>query len=150
MTEETHSIARLDRSKPPPGYEVGRDGGGDWYWIRGPEGAEGHRGDMGGSETEVVAAAWAHYETRHDPPGIVPAWDDEPGIYLTVAGGCLLAEGGGHDPETEARAVAWTWYWRRAEIAAEWDWPRALTWSDEQVAEAAATAALKASGFRVV
>jgi hypothetical protein len=45
---------------------------------------------------------------------------------------------------TEARAAAWAWYKRRLSACAQFErevefgpdlWPRALTWSDDQVAE---------------
>jgi hypothetical protein len=117
MTEATCSIARLDRSQPPPGYQADRRLGG----------IVSHLGDRFAS----LAEAWAHYEARHFPPGFVP------GVAAEIV---LAAAWRWYWPRAEldallARAEAGQllrWLERKPEAR----WPALLTWPDEQVAEA--------------
>ena len=151
----TQPIARLDRTQPPPGYSKPRACGfedGTFYVVAAPCGVS-WRGEH---VAEVVAAAWAHYEREHDPPGLEvrtlgAGWavslrgiiDPGPGIRTVITG---------PTPWTmaEARAAAWVWYWRRVAVANDLDnlsirdfagtprgcvtrWPECLVWLDEQV-----------------
>lgn len=137
MTAKTDSVERLDRTQPPPKMWVDWNEGAAWCW--GNDG-EGYRGWVDDSEADAhakaIAAAWAHYECEHDPPGM------ETFDYRW-------------DTRDAARAAAWAWYWRRVAVGdvlvqvarfggAGIDdqrslmltgWPRCLTWSDEQVSE---------------
>lgn len=71
------------------------------------------------------ALTWADYQDRHDPPGLE----------------AFAAEYGRDD--------AWSWYWRRAELAEQCKpseeiptWPRCLVWSEETCAEVSRALAL--------
>jgi hypothetical protein len=124
MNNQTE-VARLDRSEPPEGYQVGR---GQWSCP-----AAVQPGTIQGkpwtsarfcTEGQELECAWTHREARQDPPGMrvevangvatagvatawvdcdpsgpVPAWRRRGGI------------------EADARAAAWAWYWRRVDLA---------------------------------
>ncbi len=153
-------VARLDRTKPPPGYVVRPDMRGAFGPHPTGPGYEFACGNLiRGSydaEAEATAAAWAHYECEHDPPGMETF--DYPGggaVFGYVRDGWPEQAPGGWDTRDAARAAAWAWYWRRVAvgdvivreqvgIGERWAampvppkraWPRCLAWSDEQVAE---------------
>ncbi len=127
----TATVERLDLSKPPPGYTVEYYDG--WWWAdSGEDGNETAYGEEG----EAIAAAWAHHEARHDPPG------------MNLLGGFFCS------PRTnpkfeEARAAAWRVYWDALNVADILDgengpaetwpercaWPRPLAWTREQRVE---------------
>jgi len=127
------TIARLDFSKAPPGYDIGPDTGenaGGWFWVRGPQNGEGHRGDIGRTEDDALAAAWAHHEARNDPPGcsiglvmrgqgvttrgdFVTDWGATSAPSVTAYKGKAQRAGA----YQEARAAAWAWYKRRLALA---------------------------------
>jgi hypothetical protein len=83
----------------------------------------------------ILAAAWAHYKLRHDPPGL-PSFSSARVVEW-------------YGSSAEARAAAWSWYERRLALLARLEvaeavmrtfivddlWPVILTWSDDQVAE---------------
>lgn len=123
MTEGTCKdrlqVARLDRTQPPPGYRSwtyrGAQVGGVLY--ESPD----------GEQIGPLAAAWAHYEREHDPPGM---WSGFVGrlpelrMYTPRMGYglCELPSDGmerlGHEAaKAAARAAAWPWYWRRAALS---------------------------------
>jgi hypothetical protein len=143
-------VARLDKSRPPPGYGIDRCGiVAHMGW---PE--DGHF---------TLASAWAHYETRHDSPGMTlePYWATVSGSTrwdVQALGQCVAR----FYEEQKARAAAWAWYWRRVALADRVGrecslvtetlfrghnvglpstrvpvevWPCTLTWSEEQVVE---------------
>ena len=133
MTQET-AIERLDYSKPPPGYRVGRKG----FCLYAQEGE--HVGivtRIASSTAEALAAAWAHYKAEHDPPGMdVLETNDEyaDGWCFTVGEMLWSAEWS----EVDARAAAWAWYDHRHAFAAAVEkrdgasaWPACLTWVAE-------------------
>lgn len=74
------------------------------------------------TEADALAAAWAHYKTKQDPPGMLvshklkapalewwAAW-----VFLDGSGRCLRVAVGA---EAEARAAAWAWHDRRYALA---------------------------------
>lgn len=161
MTAQT--IARLDRTKAPPGYWLGVLAYEEGYFptCKAPAGHPSWRGEMVG---EVVAAAWEYYQRANDPPGMWSlggGWEGGFGL----AGVSALR--GGRWDGAQARAAAWAWYWKRREVADKLDdarqetaegaetplsegrlsfegdppielaavdaWPRCLAWPDEQV-----------------
>lgn len=153
MSEQTQTIARLDRSKPPPGYEIRdtsyEDGdsevGGygviieEWSWL-----ADGYT-DSAASREICIADAWLHFEEDNDPPGLV-VWCDP------FSGGDVWWFGDEdkayspehHQTESEARAAAWAAYWRRVAVSLAMEasgieayksvWPGCLAWPDNTVA----------------
>lgn len=156
-----NDIERLDYSKPPPGYTV--DG---LWWSHPVPPRPRHPHHIGPDDTRNVAkvaaadglaAAWAHYKNRNDPPGLCITvdpftGDDEYWFAADPAPGVFAATmpGGPAENEAEARAAAWAWYDRRLALAERLRcalgdrlgrcdgldfWPVILTWSDEQVAE---------------
>lgn len=135
-------IEKLDRTQPPPGYEIRdtsyEDGddevGGygvnisEWSWI-----ADGYT-DSASSRNACVADAWRNYEEDNDPPGM-ETWNEAEGPPGGVWMVGVLGESGhfgNYRSEIEARADAWSHYWRRVVFINAW--PRCLAWSDEQVA----------------
>ncbi len=143
-------IERLDRNKPPPGYELTQLDDGMWWWGETSEWLDGTSYE---DRSAALAAARAYYQARNDPPGM-----------FTIKGltcwtwGDAMHENGRCDDQVEARAAAWRWYWRRKDA---WDktmevaraafgktladtvsaepvgaalWPDILTWSDEKMA----------------
>jgi hypothetical protein len=135
--DETMTVERLDRSRPPPGYH--------------------HSCPIGvaalgqGPVDRALAAAWDHYEKRNDPPGLrshnAPhgraRWSlvGPPMVTFVIADHATL---------DAARAAAWSRYWRRVALSISVNtdtldriqsqsirdpWPRCLAWSDEEVAD---------------
>jgi hypothetical protein len=129
MSEET--VERLDFDVPPPGYHCA----GRWWIVDVPEGtpiadedhgcADGPARSCLEREALGIAAAWAHYKRRHDPPGNI-------GRIMFDLG---VADWG-------VPAARWAWYERRlalessdgAPVPAAPVWPRCLSWSDDQIA----------------
>ena len=76
MTAKTDSVEKLDRTQPPPGYEVSEWGNPPgWFWYPDPCEDAQNCGAPLATEAAALAAAWAHYECEHDPPGLqVHAW----------------------------------------------------------------------------
>jgi len=160
MADATETVERLDYSRLPPDYWVEQDAGDPpsdaWgaylrpLWTHETEWESAwlaHRED-------ALAAAWAHYKERHDPPGMavhhISWWVD----------GYLEETGGDGESHAAARVAAWAWHDRRLALAERVEdarfeelgvsasasdeaarplrapsWPRCLTWSDAQVAE---------------
>jgi hypothetical protein len=117
MTETTE-VARLDYSKPPPGYRIDeQDGEFDWY-VGDDVSPDNGNASLITTEADALREAWEDYKAEHDPPGCdswSADWD-----------------------EAEARTAAWAWHDRRHALAAnglQWLWPACLTWTDDQVAE---------------
>ncbi len=157
MAEKTcMEVQRLDRTQPPPGYEVVGTGGASW--AKRPRPARwsvrlnGQHLQFEQTKTWGIAAAWAHYEREHDPPGMWARLDSSTGGGLWGVGSWWFTT----SAEAAARAAAWAWYWRRAALAAEVErktqvkiggawvdrrlllsdvdvWPRCLAWSEEDV-----------------
>lgn len=135
-------VERLDDSKPPPGYSVDEQNDGWWWWVGDPE--DGNTVPLG-IELEALADAWAHYKARHDPPGMVIAhiWGGGFAWGPRVdSNEVAFDEHGATADDDAARAAAWAWYDRRLALAGRLgdldgvtNWPAALNWSDEQVAE---------------
>lgn len=78
-------MTRLNKSEPPPGYVLevrSYEEGSFWRFV--PSVGLGARGEI---RAEVLAAAWAHYQERNDPPGSA-TWS------------------------AERRAAAWARYWQ--------------------------------------
>jgi len=140
MTEGTQTIARLDRTQPPPGYHVGYYDG--WWWStrQSDEPFDGNESPLASREA-AIAAAWAHYERANDPPGLCPGRlggvlnsdleraDYDPrverwiwtGVFRAVngilTGSGEVSEGRAWPTMAEARAAAWAWYWRRLALS---------------------------------
>ena len=137
-------VPRLDYSKPPPGYSTWTYKGATLYQA------------PNGEQIGPRSAAWAHYKTSNDPPGLDVMDDALVGWGFQVLrmrtwptpGTRPVREfhiiDGGQQP---ARTAAWAWYDRRnrlidrglAHRGRGWmglnPWPRCLTWSDDHVAE---------------
>ncbi len=137
---------RLDYSKTPPGYSTWTYKGATLYQA------------PNGEQIGPRSAAWAHYKTSNDPPGLDVMDDALVGWGFQVLrmrtwptpGTRPVREfhiiDGGQQP---ARTAAWAWYDRRLALFALSDaaeglrgtatastaWPRCLTWSDDQVSE---------------
>lgn len=153
----------LDYGKPPPGWSpIHACGYEDGTFYRCMRGGTGYRGE---TIEEVKAAAWAHYKTEHDPPGMrVIGTGDADQTFAGVRHFFLSHTGQAENSaaRAEARVVAWAWHDRRlalagrvlAEVSIASErlygglnvglpssrapleiWPRCLTWTDEQVAE---------------
>lgn len=153
----SNKIERLDLSKPP-GYILEE--------VPGPEGAwrwrccgETNTADGPISKERANAAAWAHYQARHDPPGLTVFRDAMcgPGNVWWVGDAKTMRGLSSHHGKPAARAAAWNWYWRRkgswdktmevvraafgktladtvsAELVGAALWPDILTWSDEKM-----------------
>lgn len=136
-------IARLDFSKPPPGYEISEEPDADdaeWGFESGPPWCARLRplwehvewtSAWVVTEAAALVAAWAHYKARHDQPGNI----DRIMLDLGVE-------------DWGVPAARWAWYERRLALAERlagfgdfeaartgscpW-WPACLVWSDEQV-----------------
>lgn len=159
MTEKT-DVARLDYSKPPPGYEVDQDLSnlkpkaplGKWAWLTGL-GVEQGRESAWFYEDRGMAidASWVDYKAHNDPPGMWVKYPDERGpLSSWGVEGTEWPLGVG-----KARAAAWAWHDRRHALAAKMEiradvaiamaradgiswgdfWPHCLTWTNDQVAE---------------
>lgn len=123
MTAKTDSVEKLGRTQPPPGYVVRPDMRGAFGPHPTGPGYEFACGNLiRGSydaEAEATAAAWVHYESEHDPPGmeirsdgLVPRrWVFDVGV-LSFFG----PDGEGFSAEGEARAAAWRRYWRCVDL----------------------------------
>lgn len=165
MTEETATVARLDYSKPPPGYTLTESCG--WWPADGKD--ELVRDDESyDTEADALAAAWAHYKAHNDPSEVVAVVRYMPPIPWWAYPGQL---------DDVARSAAWAWHDRRLALCRTLDngvwcpecgsdeahieaiddktctqpwctecdvemgsmfddlWPRCLTWTDDQAAE---------------
>ena len=156
MQDETKSIPRLDRSKPPPGwgepFELEHHG----CWHAANTQAN-YTTNCADNKAGALAKAWGMYEDQHDAPGMrIYYWigNDPDATHLWyVAVDAGPAVDGGVETEQQARAEAWAWYWRRVGIVGRLDamaaaskylscvgvfkpgdlWPNALTWSNDHV-----------------
>jgi len=158
-------VLHLDYTREPTGYMVGA--GGDfqsegYVWWTGvvlppdsasdDETAEAHFNPRSASgfktQAAALAAAWADYKTRNDPPGMEVRGEGGTANALRRRScrwriytlGARL--GAYRETRGLGRAEAWTMHDRRHEVAslaaAYGDaelWPRALTWSDEELAQ---------------
>jgi hypothetical protein len=138
MTETTE-VARLDYSKPPPGYRIDeQDGEFDWY-VGDDVSPDNGNASLITTEADALREAWEDYKAEHDPPGLdVGEIEEEApendGWCFTVGCDSWSADW----DEAEARTAAWAWHDRRHALAAnglQWLWPACLTWTDDQVAE---------------
>lgn len=142
------TVVRLDFSKPPPGYEISEEPDPDdaeWGFESGPPWCARLRPLWAHvewtsawvvTEAAALAAAWAHYRARHDPPGFPESAVDHVDTLRA-------------DVEREIRAAAWARYehrlalWTKLDVAeavmrtfiAEDLWPECLDWGDRQVGE---------------
>lgn len=147
MTEATKPIERLDRAKPPPGYEIH-----EVLWLTCWHFRPGENEALSPcleSEQAALAGAWKFFETANDPPGM---W--------SLGGAFGVRRRETHETSTtlkqgegDARAAAWEHYWkcdelaRRMEAAGERDidrgdveraevWPDILLWPENLLAQA--------------
>lgn len=158
MTDRTDkkTIARLNRSEPPPGYDVRESevwiG---WIWQRGDDTCRPARE----SRAAAIKAAWAQHQERNDPPGLtVHRFDADDAAGVTWAVQVLDCPIDGPRPPgpgvnwatpRDARAAAWAHYWRCVnlveqalkaaqrrgfEVGAGSDWALCLAWPEEQLA----------------
>lgn len=96
------SIERLEFNKPPPGYA---------------RVTACFAGLTGTEDKAAVAAAWAHFKERHDPPGMKVEFREGIGYGFRCeawTGGLWAADGLSRE---HARAAAWTWHDRRHALA---------------------------------
>lgn len=107
----TSQVARLDRTKPPPGTVHDSDRRSVLVGLA----------EMGIVRTSPESA-WVHYQRFGDPPGM---WsrggafgllDDPANDHPTYRRGCTLGSLASWT-SAEARAAAWAWYWRRIALA---------------------------------
>lgn len=136
----------LDYSKPPPEYTVqelcilGRVSATVYVWETTIGGVV-WRGEQCERPEQALHLSWAHYKSRHDPPGLrLHCEESQPDDLWTVTVGDANDIPGQWISDTAARAAAWVWYDRRLALATSLDshgldiyWPRCLAWSDEQV-----------------
>jgi len=147
MAEETE---RLDYSKRPPDSQIMQSTMGCWHARIFGSVTACQRTSAG-----AIGDAWAAWKVKNDPPGMRIDWDAVTGHGFTVDTGAASirenvvagppALGGseaGERARATARAAAWTWHDRRLALSLRLgaldgvtNWPAALTWSDEQVAE---------------
>lgn len=123
-------VVRLDFSKMPPGYVMARGR------LILPDGTESVSDDR---EAHTLAAAWAKYKARHDPPGMVTReWTGPDKAWLWAVAAAPERRGvAGSQPE--ARAAAWAWYERRLSLVRALEdvglqldlWPAALSWTED-------------------
>jgi len=130
MTEGTCKdglqVKRLDRTRPPPGYTLTPSCG---VWVADERGELIREDESFDDEASAIAAAWAHYEREHDPPGLETWEDPEYGWWFFGLGSDFewyadlqAKTGARQNPGAErkdARAAAWAWYWRRVAVANE-------------------------------
>lgn len=165
MTQETPTW--LDYSKPPPGYRVDEQDG-EWDWSVGGDVPSDGNAHLITTEDDALAAAWAHYKAKHDPPGcsiglvmsgqgattrgdFVIDWGDRQGSSVPAYKGKAQRAGA----YQEAHAAAWAWHDRRRAIVVDVDdqlcsggrelaaWlASALAWTEAECAEIEAYAAL--------
>lgn len=144
MQDEANPIPRLDRSKPPTGYEarvvVFDDG---QAWLCAPSGGGiSYRGD---TQQEAASEPWDRYEGKHDPPGMSTRWEPDDRcrdslevgewhVEVDIGGPAMLVWHEHYDNQGDvkregvwmssaewARRVAWKWYWRRVGIVGRLD-----------------------------
>ena len=116
MTQETVTVERLDFTKPPLGYEV--DTTTFTFTAPSETAASGHErciANIDGTSKvsgrdQTLAAAWAHYKDKHDPPGMVTFSVDGEGVWWHWALSGARSRGDSYDSHTAARAAAWPWY----------------------------------------
>lgn len=147
-TDTARNVARFNYAEPPPGYtarSAHEDGDPcEWVYWRAPD----SDAEYYAHEDEWIAAAWAHYKARHDPPGM-QVFEDPSGPWCFE----VICVGAGDDSTTKdaARAAAWKWYDDRLEFEPEEGclledhdgapvpaapvWPRCLAWPDRTVVE---------------
>lgn len=131
----TYDILRLDRNKPPQGYNVGwsTHGASEWSFTS-PAGARFPRpasgiDDLAGfaSEAEAIAATWTHHQERNDPPGLSVGYevssDGKRQTWGFFVGDSMVWRARGLASREAARAAAWTWYWRRVIIVNRMEGP---------------------------
>lgn len=153
MSTSLTNVARLDFSKPPPGYSIGkaRDG---FFAVLEPAGEATVPGRRLLTDLAALTWAWDHYKARHNPPGMIVQWfaRSSGGGEWTVSDpkhliwyACYERRNDGG--ELVARGAAWNWYEVRLALAQkldamqttsgrtiDMDWPRCLAWSDAEVA----------------
>lgn len=164
MARRSHGAAMqiemIDYSKPPPGYTA------DGQWWSHPPTEPSKLVFLGGyvdgrniakvaPNNGALAAAWAHYKAKNDPPGLRTAdgwWclADEDMLLASADGGVHH----GYADQAAARAAAWAWHGRRhalaSDIAAQLGEPdsapallsKMLPWTDAECEEVEAYAAL--------
>lgn len=157
------TVERLNFSQPPNGYLVWFDDG--WScvcWGLEDDGQAINTSDDNLTEESATAAAWAHHEARHDPPGMAVHFIAGEGWWVQVLDHPAGESDDNHVGPTrhpladlaEARVAAWAWYEDAVEVAdlledgllddgpphPTWfercAWPRPLAWTAEQRAEA--------------
>lgn len=158
-------VERLDRTQPPPGFDIAHlnEGGRDVFRytrnLVGPAGI-GLLGAAFGEPCErreqAIHLAWNRHELEDDPPGMCT----EP-IHLDRSERWKFRCEGRFYPTEDywlfrdgARSSAWAWYWRRIGLAVALEkfpshpagsrflarvddcWPRCLTWTDKECEQA--------------
>lgn len=121
----TSAVERLDYTKAPPGYRVGRNG----FSLYAQDGEHVRIVTRIASSTaEALAAAWSHYKREHDPPGFTvrgfrfgAGWvaDVAVGIKPTAESTLVLVDDNGavFVDACAARVYAWAWHDRRHALA---------------------------------
>lgn len=156
--------ARLNRRRPPPGYDLLVDANLCFRWYVCGNGPTGPRGEACQAADQAIHLAWNRYEAGNNPPGI-DLWPGEFGVEFGVIGD-VVAEGvtlGGigdirpthpsNETWKEARTAAWAAYWRRVAAVAAAEgarckfpaWPQALSFTDKAVTQAERTFAAVAN-----
>lgn len=107
------TIDRLDYSKPPRRYlERQSDPQEEAALFADPAYEACY---LGMTRGESLLAAWTHYKTHNDPPGLVVGHDEDGHKFYAVG----THNGGRRESAHEARAAAWVWYDRRLKVAGE-------------------------------
>lgn len=142
------AVARLDYSKPPPGYAAwtfrGASIGGQVYQT-----AE-------GEQVGTLKMAWGGYKTENDPPGYFVDGSVPNAFFVLCKGRAVLGPFTARTADdygvverlpgpapVRTRAYAWAWHDRRLALVARLEdegvqldmWPHALTWTDGECAE---------------
>ena len=120
------TVARLDYSKPPPGYAVAWRTHGACEWsLMSPEGIRLPRPANGcddiaeyATQRLALTAAWAHYKTHNDPPGMSVDEVSGPDAAWRWCVSAAREHRGLRGTNPAARSAAWAWHDRRHALSA--------------------------------
>ncbi len=157
--QPSSAVARLDFTKPPPGFGELFEHPTEGCWHVQP-GTTDFYTRCFFDKTAALADAWDHHERRHDPPGMWSGWrmcgplkyEPNAGVIVPAVAHLELwlpeelRQHSASQAMEAGRRFCWVWYRRRAKLAKRIDsfdldpvivssWPRCLTWLEGQVDE---------------